>query len=62
MIEKKGTYCFMVYSAKDDLPVGCYDTYKEVMDALDLAKATVWRAIYDGVIVKGLYYIEKILL
>lgn len=62
MIEKKGSYCFMVYSAKDDLPVGCYDTYQQIMDALDLARPTVWRAIYDHALIKGKYYIEKVLL
>jgi len=62
MIEKKGSYCFMVYSARDGLPVGCYDTYQQIMDALDLARSTIWRAIYDGCLVKGKYYIEKVLL
>ena len=40
---------------------GCKSSEK-IMDALDLAHPTVWRAIYDGVLVKGKYYIEKVLL
>lgn len=62
MIECKGTYCFMVISAKDDLPVGVFDTYLELSKFYDISVPTIWRAIKYHALVKGKYYIEKILL
>lgn len=62
MIEKKGTYCFVVYSAKDDLPVGCYDTYCEITDHLGISRPSIWRALRDHCLIYGQYYIDKVLL
>ena len=62
MIEKKNTYCFVIYNVKDDLPCGCFDTYGELAKHFDMSKTTIWRAIKDRVPVKGKYYIEKVLL
>lgn len=52
----------MVISAKDDLPLGVFSTYQELAEFYDISVPTIWRAIKEGCLVKGKYYIEKILL
>lgn len=57
----KQEVCYLVCTVKDDLPVGCFDTKKEVMDFLEIKRTTFWKMETDHKIVRGMY-VEKILL
>ncbi len=58
---KKQQYCYLVCSVKDDLPVGCFDNYHQIMEFLDVCQVTVYRMYKEHIIVKGCY-LEKVLL
>lgn len=58
---KQKDKCYLVCSVKDDLPVACFDTIREVMEYLDVSYTMVWRSYRHGAIIRGLY-VEQVLL
>ena len=57
----KQDVCYLVCSAKDDLPVAHFDRFSDVAIYLDISQATLARALKDRRCVGGLY-VEKVLL
>ena len=57
--------CYMVIDIKDGLPIGVYDSYREMASKLQVSLPTVWRSLKYGVcfkLGKSLVYVEKVLL
>lgn len=57
--------CYVVIDARDDLPIGVYDSYREIASKLQVALPTVWRSLKYGSrfkLGKSVVYVEKVLL
>lgn len=58
-------FCYMVIDSKDELPIGVYDSYREIASKLQVALPTVWRSLKYGSrfkLGKSVVYVEKVLL